>query len=197
MEIKVITGLGNPGKEYEGTRHNAGFAVVDALAKKYDMEAFSRFGKSMVARGFIGSSKVLLVKPMTYMNLSGEAVREVLDYYKADARESLIVISDDINLPTGKLRIRGKGSAGGHNGLKNIILHTGTEEFVRVRVGVGAKPSPDADLAGHVLGHFAGEDKKIMEEAAERAAEAVECIVEQGWESAQNRYNGADPERNK
>ena len=190
MDQVIIAGLGNPGRDYDGTRHNVGFSVLDELAKENRLPSFSRFGKSLVSKGMIGERKVLLLKPQTYMNLSGEAVSEALAYYKEDAESALIVISDDINLPTGKIRIRGKGSAGGHNGLKNIIARTGTDAFVRVRVGVGAKQSPEEDLAAHVLGHFSKEDQKVMEEAAERAAKAVECILKEGWETAQNRYNG-------
>ena len=148
-----------------------------------------RFGKSMIGKGVISGEKVILVKPMTYMNLSGEAVREICSYYKVDHHDHLIVISDDIDLPVGHLRIRKKGSAGGHNGLKNIILHLGDDAFMRVRIGVGGKPSPGADLAGHVLGHFKGEDRAVMEEADVKAADAVICMVEQGPDKAMNLYN--------
>ena len=132
---------------------------------------------------------MILVKPLTYMNLSGEAVREICSYYKADPADHLIVISDDVDLPVGHLRIRKKGSAGGHNGLKNIILHLGTDEFTRVRIGVGGKPAPGSDLANHVLGHFSSEDKTVIEEAYAKAADAVECALSQGPDKAMNLYN--------
>ncbi len=185
----VIAGLGNPGKKYEGSRHNVGFDVIDVLADEYHIDNPTRFGKSFVAKGRIGAEKVILMKPLTYMNLSGEAIREVVDYYKVDTTDHLVVISDDIDLEVGKLRIRKKGSAGGHNGLKNIIQHLGNNEFTRIRVGVGSKPNPDYDLADFVLGHFSGEDKKIMDEAKENAAKAVACIVNEGPDRAMNLFN--------
>lgn len=185
----VIAGLGNPGRKYENSRHNVGFNVIDELVDRYHIDGPTRFGKSFIGKGRIGLQKVILMKPLTYMNLSGEAVREVVDYYKVNPADHLIVISDDIDLEVGHLRLRKKGSAGGHNGLKNIIQHLGSDEFMRIRVGVGAKPSPDADLAAFVLGHFRGEDRKIMEEAEKKAAEAAACIVEEGMDPAMNRYN--------
>lgn len=185
----IIAGLGNPGRQYDGTRHNVGFDVIDELADEYGIMNPARFGKSLAAKGRIGENRVLLMKPLTYMNLSGEAIREAVDFYKVDAQTNLIVISDDIDLPEGQLRVRGKGSAGGHNGLKNIIQHLGTDTFRRVRVGVGAKPSPDYNLADYVLGHFHGEDKKVMAEAVRRAADAVRCLMEEGTEAAMNKYN--------
>ena len=156
----IIVGLGNPGRKYDGSRHNAGFDVIDELVDRYHIGGPERFGKSMIGKGRIGDRKVILVKPMTYMNLSGEAVQEIVHYFKADPSEDLLVISDDIDLEAGRLRIRKKGSAGGHNGLKNIVQHLGTEAFARIRVGVGAKPDPDYDLADYVLGHFSGEEKE-------------------------------------
>ncbi len=185
----VIAGLGNPGKKYENSRHNVGFDVIDELVDKYDFDGPVRFGKSMIGKGRIGGQKVILMKPMTYMNLSGEAIREVVDYYDVDPQSQLVVISDDIDLNVGRLRIRKKGSAGGHNGLKNIILHLGTNEFTRIRVGVGAKPNENADLAAHVLGRFKGEDKEIMEIAEKNAADAAACIVTDGADLAMNRFN--------
>ena len=185
----VIAGLGNPGRQYDGSRHNAGFDVIDELADRLGIGRPVRFGKSLIGKGMIGGQKVILMKPLTYMNLSGEAVREVCSYFKVDHHDHLIVISDDIDLPVGHLRIRKKGSAGGHNGLKNIILHLGDDAFRRVRIGVGGKPSPGADLAGHVLGHFKGEDRAVMEEADVKAADAVICMVEQGPDKAMNLYN--------
>lgn len=188
-DFYLIVGLGNPGREYEGTRHNVGFEVLDDLIDTYHIDGPTKFGKSLIGKGRIGEQKVILMKPQTYMNLSGEAVREGIDFWKIDHTNHLIVISDDIDLPEGKLRIREKGSAGGHNGLKNIILHLGDGNFTRIRVGVGAKPSPDADLAGYVLGHPAGEDRKILEEAKKRAAEAAACILTEGVQKAMCRYN--------
>lgn len=138
----IIVGLGNPGGKYEGTRHNVGFKVIDELADRFKIDRPVRFGKSMIGKGSIAGEKVILVKPMTYMNLSGEAVREICSYYKVDHTDHLIVISDDIDLPVGHLRIRKKGSAGGHNGLKNIILHLGDDEFTRIRIGVEESPRP-------------------------------------------------------
>ncbi len=188
-ELYIIAGLGNPGRQYEGTRHNVGFDVIDELADAYGIDNPSRFGKSLAAKGRIEGIPVLLMKPLTYMNLSGEAVREAVDYYKVDPETHLIVINDDIDQPVGQLRVRGKGSAGGHNGLKNIIQHLGTDAFARVRVGVGAKPSPNANLADHVLGHFQGEDKENIVIAEKRAAEAVAVLMTDGVDAAMNRFN--------
>lgn len=185
----IIAGLGNPGRKYDGSRHNVGFDVIDVLVDRFHIDRPVHFGKSMLAKGNIGGQKVILMKPLTYMNLSGEAVREVCSYFKIDHHDHLIVISDDIDLPVGHLRIRKKGSAGGHNGLKNIIQHLGDNEFTRVRIGVGGKPDPSADLANHVLGHFSGEDKAIMEEACAKAADAVECALSEGPDRAMNLFN--------
>ncbi len=186
----LVVGLGNPGREYDGTRHNVGFDVIDRLVDEYQVSGPVRTGKALTGKGRIGGKKVILMKPLTYMNLSGEAVREGIDFYKIDHTDHLIVISDDIDLPEGKLRIRAKGSAGGHNGLKNIVLHMGDGDFYRIRVGVGAKPSPDADLADYVLGHPKGEDRKVLDDAEARAADAVRCILEEGIDKAMCRYNG-------
>lgn len=185
----VIAGLGNPGRQYDGSRHNAGFDVIDELVDRLGVGRPVHFGRSMLGKCMIGGQKVILMKPLTYMNLSGEAVREVCSYYKVDHHDHLIVISDDIDLPVGHLRIRKKGSAGGHNGLKNIIQHLGDDEFMRIRIGVGGKPAPGADLAGHVLGHFSGEERVVMEEADAKAADAVICMIEQGPDKAMNLYN--------
>ncbi|SDZ87049.1 peptidyl-tRNA hydrolase, PTH1 family [Lachnospiraceae bacterium NK3A20] len=188
-EWYLIVGLGNPGQQYAGTRHNVGFDVIDRLIDEYGIDGPTKFGKSLTGKGRIGDHRVILMKPLTYMNLSGEAVREGIDYYKIDHRTHLIVISDDIDLAEGRLRLRQKGSAGGHNGLKNIIRHLGDGEFNRIRVGVGAKPSPDANLADYVLGHPTGEDRKILEDAKDRAAKAVRAILDDGIAAAMNRYN--------
>ena len=184
----VIVGLGNPGREYEGTRHNVGFMVVDELAEKYNIRINRRRHKAIEGKGIVGGENVVLVKPQTYMNLSGESVRKVIDYYNVDEKSKLIVISDDISLDVGMLRIRKKGSAGGHNGLKNIILHLGHDEFQRVRIGVGEKPS-GYDLVDHVLGHFDREESELVEESVSRAVEAIEVIMAKGPDAAMNQFN--------
>lgn len=184
----IIVGLGNPGRDYTGTRHNIGFEAIDALADMAGISVLEKKHKAMIGKGVIDGQKIILAKPQTYMNLSGESVRELMDYYKIDETEELIVISDDISLDVGQLRVRKKGSAGGHNGLKNIILHLGHDEFMRVKVGVGEKPK-GYDLADYVLGHFTGDEKKIMEQAAKDAAQAVRSIMSDGIESAMNKYN--------
>lgn len=184
----IIVGLGNPGREYKGTRHNAGFMVVDKIAKENNIRLNRRLHKAIEGKGVIGGESVVLVKPQTFMNLSGESVRKVIDYYKIEEKTNLIVISDDISLDVGNLRIRKKGSAGGHNGLKNIILHLGHDEFQRVRVGVGEKPS-GADLIDHVLGHFGKEDMELIDDSVARAAEAVEMIITDGCDAAMNTFN--------
>lgn len=183
----VIAGLGNPGREYEGTRHNVGFMTLDALADKYNIDVREKAFKGLIGKGVIEGNKVILVKPQTYMNLSGECIRQVMDYYKVDPSE-FIVIYDDISLVPGGIRIRKKGSAGGHNGIKNIIAHLGTQEFPRVRIGVGEKPAR-MDLADYVLGHFQGDEKKLMEEAYDRAAAAVVEILTDGPDKAMNDFN--------
>lgn len=194
IPMYIIAGLGNPGKEYENTRHNVGFHVIDALADKYNISVLELKHKAMTGRGYINGQKVVLVKPLTYMNLSGESLRPVTDYYKIDPEEELIVISDDISLPPGQLRVRKKGSAGGHNGLKNIIKMLGTENFKRIRMGVGEKPK-GYDLADWVLGHFNKEEKAAVEEAAEKAVKAVEMILNDGIDAAMNEYNRKVPEK--
>ena len=167
----VIAGLGNPGREYEGTRHNVGFMTLDALADKYNIDVREKAFKGLIGKGMIEGNKVILVKPQTYMNLSGECIRQVMDYYKVDPAE-FIVIYDDISLVPGGIRIRKKGSAGGHNGIKNIIAHLGTQEFLRVRIGVGEKPAR-MDLADYVLGHFPKEEAETMTTAFKDGAAAV------------------------
>lgn len=185
----IIVGLGNPGRKYSGTRHNAGFCGIDALADKFQITVEEERHKALIGKGFIHGEKVILVKPTTFMNLSGESVRSVVDYYKIEEKKELIVLYDDISLAPGKLRIRKKGSAGGHNGIKNIILHLGHEEFVRIKIGVGEKPA-GTDLVNHVLGHFSAEDQKVMEESYQRSALAVEEIILSGPDKAMNGYNG-------
>ena len=184
----LIVGLGNPGEKYENTRHNVGFQVVDELAERQNAPVQKLKFKALTNLLTISGEKVLVMKPVTYMNLSGEAVRPAADFYKIPP-ERILVISDDTALDPGKLRIRIKGSAGGHNGLKNIIQHLGTDQFPRVRVGVGQKPHPDYDLADWVLGKFQGADKKVMDEAVKRAADAVECILKEGADRAMNLFN--------
>ncbi len=184
----IIAGLGNPGGQYRNTRHNIGFAAVDCLAGQYQIDIGEVKHKALSGKGRIGSERVVLVKPMTFMNLSGEAIRQITDYYKIDVTEELIVIYDDISLPPGQLRVRKKGSAGGHNGIKNIIAQLGTEEFKRIRIGVGEKPG-GYDLADYVLGHFSKEESVLMEESCQRAAEAVCMIIEQDIDAAMNAYN--------
>lgn len=184
----IIAGLGNPGKEYINTRHNVGFGVIDILADKYNISVLELRSKALVGKGMMEGRRVILVKPLTYMNLSGESIRPIVDYYKADAEQELIVISDDVSLPPGGLRIRKRGSAGGHNGLKNIIRQMGTENFTRIRLGVGEKPR-NYDLADWVLGHFNGEERKAVDEAADRAVHAVELILSEGADAAMNIFN--------
>lgn len=184
----VIVGLGNPGKEYEGTRHNAGFDVIDRLADQYHISVEERKHRAFCGKGVIGGQKVVLVKPQTYMNLSGESVRSVVDYYKIDEESELLVIFDDISLDVGQIRIRKKGSAGGHNGIKNIIAQLGTTEFQRIKVGVGEKPK-HYDLADYVLGHFSKGEREIMSEGYERAVKAAELIAAGLIEEAMNEYN--------
>lgn len=188
QKMFCIVGLGNPEKKYENTRHNIGFDVIDAIAEKYSIAVRERGFKALFGKGVIGGQRVILVKPQTYMNLSGESVREVTDYYKIDAEEELIVVSDDVSLETGGIRIRKKGSAGGHNGLKNIILHLGTENFKRIRMGVGEKPK-DWDLVDYVLGHFSGQERQMMDQGIEDAVEAVEIMVTDGADKAMNTFN--------
>ncbi len=184
----IIAGLGNPGLRYEGTRHNAGFAVIDALADKYHISVDGRKARAYIGKGIIGGSKVILAKPQTYMNLSGESLRGLTDYYKIDVERELLVIYDDISLSPGQIRIRKKGSAGGHNGIKNIIDHLGTQVFPRIKLGVGEKPR-EFDLADHVLSRFSKEEQKQMEEGCEKAVSAVELILEGEIEAAMNEYN--------
>lgn len=184
----MIVGLGNPGKEYENTRHNIGFDVIECLAEQERIGVLEKKHKALFGKGYVSGQKCILAKPLTYMNLSGESVRALLDYYKADEESELIVISDDISLEPGQLRIRKKGSAGGHNGLKNIIAHLGHDSFIRVKMGVGEKPR-GWDLADYVLGRFNREEQKLMDEAAGRAADAIRMIITEGPDAAMNRYN--------
>lgn len=183
----LIAGLGNPGREYEATRHNAGFRVVDRLAEKIGCEVGTRKFLGFTGSGMLGGEKVLLLKPQTYMNNSGESVRAAADFYKL-APEQVIVVYDDISLDVGGVRVRAQGSAGGHNGMKSIIAHLGTEAYPRVRVGIGNKP-PRMDLADYVLGRFTKAEEEEIEKAAAAAAEAVELLIAKGAQTAMNRYN--------
>ena len=184
----IIAGLGNPTLQYEGTRHNAGFDVIDALADKYNISVDSRKNRAFIGKGMIAGRKVILAKPQTYMNLSGESVRGLADYYKIDEETELLIIYDDVSLDVGQLRIRKKGSAGGHNGIKSIIAELGTDVFPRIKVGVGEKPK-QYDLADYVLGHFSKAERELMEEGYERAVRAVEMILSDGIDPAMNEYN--------
>ncbi len=184
----IIVGLGNPEKKYDGTRHNAGFAVIDQLAARYGIDVNEKNHKGLMGKGIIEGNKCILLKPLTYMNKSGESIVDIVQFYKIDPATELLVISDDIALAPGNLRIRKKGSAGGHNGLKNIIQLLGTDGFLRLRVGVGEK-APERDLIAHVLGHFDTEEEKIMAAAYKRAADAVVKILETDADSAMNVFN--------
>ena len=183
----LIAGLGNPTREYEKTRHNVGFETIDILADKAGTTVTEKKHKALYGKGYIGGQKVILAKPQTYMNLSGESIREIADFYKIEP-ENIMILCDDINLSEGQLRIRLKGSAGGHNGLKNIISHLGTQEFPRIRIGVGEKPR-GMDLADYVLGRFPKEQQAVMEEAYRDAADAACMMIEEGADAAMNHYN--------
>ncbi len=182
----VIAGLGNPGKKYENTRHNMGFLVVDRIAEKCGINVNKIKHKALVGEGRLSGRKVLLVKPQTYMNLSGESLREVVNYYDVDL-ENLIVIYDDFDLETGSIRIRKKGSAGSHNGMKSVIYQLQSENFPRVRIGIGK--SSAADWKDFVLGKVASREKDIIADAVDKAADAVLCILEKGIDRAMNEYN--------
>ena len=186
----IIVGLGNFGKEYNNTRHNIGFQVIDKLSEEENISVLEKKHRAVIGKGVVCGQKCILAKPLTYMNLSGESIGEMVQYYKVDETAELIVISDDISLDVGQLRVRKKGSAGGHNGLKNIIAHLGHDNFIRIKVGVGEKPK-GWDLADYVLGHFSGPEQKIMDEAAVRAADAIRMIIARGADAAMNEFNGA------
>ena len=189
----LIVGLGNPGRQYEHTRHNVGFDVMDALADKYNISISEKKHRALCGKGVIGGQKVVLAKPQTYMNLSGESVAELLHYYKLDPESEMLVIFDDISLAPGGIRIRKKGSAGGHNGIKNIIAQTGTQNFMRVKVGVGEKPK-GWDLADHVLGRFDAADRERVETAIGDAVAATELVLSGEIDRAMNEFNGKKQE---
>ncbi len=184
----VIVGLGNPGKKYENTRHNAGFLMIDALADKYGIQIREKKHKALCGTGVIEGVKVLLVKPETYMKLSGESLGEIMNFYKLDPEEEMLVIYDDISLAPGNIRIRKKGSAGGHNGIKSLIAHLGTQNFMRIKVGVGEKPK-DWDLADYVLGHFSEEDKKELKEVTGNVIQAAVLMMQGDADKAMNDFN--------
>lgn len=184
----LIVGLGNPGMEYAATRHNIGFDMVTYLSDRYHIPLRSKEGKAVVGKGIMEGQRVMLAQPQTFMNLSGESVRALMDYYKLD-REDLIVIYDDISLDVGQIRVRPKGSAGGHNGIKNIIQHIGTQEFARIKIGVGAKPE-GGDLVKHVLGRFSKEEDGMFREIFALANEAVAAIMNEDVSAAMNLVNG-------
>jgi len=201
--MKVIAGLGNPGAEYANTPHSIGFEVVDALARACDAtwKPSSSF-KGELAVVMLNGSKTLLVKPQTFMNLSGDCIAPVLKYHNANAQEDLLVVSDDIDLPVGKMRIRKGGSAGGHNGLKSVIERTGTQDFLRLRIGVGRDPHNRANVIGHVLGKFSPADRKVADETVAEAVQAIGALESNDLQTAMNRYNGwtapsAQPEAGK
>ncbi|MGP1612787.1 MAG: aminoacyl-tRNA hydrolase [Catonella sp.] len=185
----IVAGLGNPDRKYAGTRHNIGFDVITYLSDKYNISLSKAGFKSKLGQGFIEGEKVLLMKPQTYMNLSGEAVGEAVNFYKLDAASELIIVQDDIDLPPGNIRIRAKGSAGGHNGIKSIISHLGSNEFIRIKVGVGGKPE-GGDLACHVLSGFDRDTEPLIRKVIEVAGAAVITIMKDGAEAAMNKYNG-------
>lgn len=182
----LIVGLGNPGSQYEDTRHNIGFKVVDNIAKEYNIEVNRQKFKGIYGEGFINGEKVILLKPTTYMNLSGESIREVVDFYKL-SNEDVLVIYDDISLDVGRLRIRDKGSAGGHNGIKSIIAHLGTDVFSRIKVGVG---QPNVDLVNYVLGKFTKEEMEVLSESIEASTKATKEIITSDVKTAMNKFNG-------
>lgn len=183
----AIFGLGNPEKQYDKTRHNIGFDVIDELAFQMGVSVTTKRHKALCGVGMIGNEKVVLVKPQTYMNLSGEAVRAVMDFYKLDPEKEIIVIYDDVSLDVGNIRIRAKGSAGGHNGIKSIIAHAGTQTFKRIKVGVGSNVG--GDMIKHVLGKFSSNERKTVDEAVVKAANAAKVIISEDINSAMNEFN--------
>ena len=184
----LVVGLGNPGSQYEATRHNVGFRAVNALAKEAGVKIDRAKFQALTAQATVGGVRVLLMKPQTYMNLSGVAVKQAADFYKVPP-ERVLVLFDDIDLDVGRLRIRRNGSAGGHNGIKSIISSLGSQEFPRIKIGVGAKPHPDYDLADWVLSRFTLAEQKLLDPAIEHAAEAVPVIFTQGIERASSQFN--------
>lgn len=185
--MHIIIGLGNPTTKYQATRHNIGWDAVTRIADDFKMSLDTKGHKALCGKGYIEGEKIILAQPLTYMNLSGESVRELVDYYKVSP-EDIIVIYDDISLEVGQLRIRKKGSAGGHNGIKSIISHLGTDEFPRIKIGVGDKPK-DWDLADYVLSRFSGEEQVAIRDALKDASDACKLMITTGIEDAMNQYN--------
>lgn len=191
--MKIIVGLGNPTDKYVGTRHNMGFSAITCLSDRYNISVTEKKHQALCGKGMIAGEKVLLVKPQTFMNLSGISVRQVMDFYRADLSD-LLVIYDDIAIEPGQIRVKEKGSAGGHNGIKNIIEHLGTEQFARIRIGVGEKPAQQ-ELVSYVLGHFSAETEPLMCEALQNAVAACELFVKGQIQTAMNQYNRKKNER--
>lgn len=196
QNMKIIAGLGNPTDQYKGTRHNVGFMAIDRLSEAEGIAVNQHKHKAMTGSGFIGGQRVLLMKPLTYMNLSGESIRAAADFYKVEP-EDILIIYDDISLEPGMLRIRKKGSAGGHNGIKSIIKHLGCDTFPRIRVGIGGEKHPGQDLADYVLGHFSGEEKELLDEALDKAVKAAQLIAADEIDEAMNRYSVGKKKRAK
>ncbi|MBC8062464.1 MAG: aminoacyl-tRNA hydrolase [Clostridiaceae bacterium] len=184
--MHLIVGLGNPGTQYKSTRHNVGFDILDLISEKYNITVNRIKFKGVYGEGIIGGEKVILLKPSTFMNLSGESVREAASFYKINVL-NIIVLQDDISLEVGRMRIRSKGSAGGHNGLKSIILNLSSEEFVRFKIGVG---QPKGELVSHVLGKFSKEERNLIDEVNNSTVEAIELVIKQGAAQAMNKFNG-------
>jgi PTH1 family peptidyl-tRNA hydrolase len=184
--VYLVVGLGNPGREYENTRHNVGFNVLDLISNKYNIDINRTKFKGIYGEGRIADEKVILLKPLTYMNLSGESVREICNFYKIP-NENIIIIYDDISLEVGRMRIRKSGSAGGHNGIKNIILNLSSDVFPRIKIGVGA---PSGDLIAHVLGKLTNEEMDVIDRVFNAASEAVESLIKEGVTEAMNKFNG-------
>lgn len=184
----LLVGLGNPGEQYQNTRHNAGFQVIDLFCEKHSVSLTKNKYKALFGETTVQGKRVLVAKPQTFMNLSGEAVSAIVNFYKIPVG-NILVVSDDISLAPGKMRIRTKGSAGGQNGLKNIIQHLSTDEFARIKMGVGDRPDRESDLVDWVLGKMSEEEKKLFDDAKENAVKAIETILRDGVDSAMNRYN--------
>lgn len=186
-DLYIVVGLGNPGQKYEGTRHNVGFDAIEILARKHGITINKLKHKALSGEGSIGGRRVLLVKPQTFMNLSGESVRDIVDWYKVPVG-NIIIIYDDIDLPLGKLKVRPKGSSGTHNGMRSVIYQLQSDEFPRIRIGID-KPPEGWELANYVLSRFSGEDRKVVDEIIVKAADAVEEILRSGIDQAMNKYN--------
>lgn len=187
-ELFIIAGLGNPGARYEKTRHNVGFDTIDLLSEKYNIKVNKIKHKALLGDGIIDNKKVVLVKPQTFMNLSGESLREVVEWYKVPP-ENLIVIYDDVDLPVGKVRVRPSGSSGSHNGMKSVIYQLQTDQFPRIRIGIGKAPE-GWDMIDHVMGRFSSDERKIIDDSIDTAAEAAVTIASQDVAKAMNLYNG-------